>query len=259
MQSEDILYTQIIICLWYTPTSSILPSSFRSMTLLSPPNHKAFLFSRHAFWIPMTTIRSREGQTCVPGYEIYVSHYDDVIISAMAPQDTSLTIVYSTVYSGADQRKYQSSTSLAFVRGIHRWLVNSPHKGLVTRNDVIVTPDHRPGPYSVYGKARPQSTKQDVTCLNHISRVTHICVSKLTISGSDNGLSPSRHQVIIWTYAAILLIRSLGINFSKISIKIPIFSFMKMPLKWSSAKWRSFCLGLNVLMQYLIGIDIVQS
>ena len=56
---------------------------------------------------------------------------------------TSLTIVYSTVYSDADQRKYQSSASLAFVRGIHRSPVNSPHKGLVTRkmfpfDDVIM-------------------------------------------------------------------------------------------------------------------------
>ena len=51
-----------------------------------------------------------------------------VIMGAMASQTTSLTIVYSTVYSGADHRKYQSSASLAFVRGIHRWPVNSPHK-----------------------------------------------------------------------------------------------------------------------------------
>ena len=49
-------------------------------------------------------------------------------MGAMASQITSLTIVYSTVYSGADQRKYQSSTSLVFVRGIHRWSVNSLHK-----------------------------------------------------------------------------------------------------------------------------------
>ena len=49
----------------------------------------------------------------------------------MAPQITSLTIVYSTVYSGEDQTKYQSSASLAFVRGIHRSPMNSPHKGPV--------------------------------------------------------------------------------------------------------------------------------
>ena len=54
-------------------------------------------------------------------------------MSAMAAQITSLLVAYSTVYSGAGQRKHQSSTSLAFVRGIHRWPVNSPHKGPVTR------------------------------------------------------------------------------------------------------------------------------
>ena len=58
-------------------------------------------------------------------------HYSDVIMGTMAFQITSLTIVYSTFYSGTNQRKHQSSTSLAFVRGIHRSLVNSPHKGPV--------------------------------------------------------------------------------------------------------------------------------
>ena len=59
-------------------------------------------------------------------------HYDDVIMGAMASQITSLMNVYSTVYSGADQRKHQSSASLAFVWGIHRGPVNSPHKWPVT-------------------------------------------------------------------------------------------------------------------------------
>ena len=54
-------------------------------------------------------------------------------MSAMTSQITSLTIVYSNVYSGADQREHQSSASLAFVRGIHWWPVNSPQKGPVTR------------------------------------------------------------------------------------------------------------------------------
>ena len=54
-------------------------------------------------------------------------------MSAMASKITSLRIVYPTVYSAADQRKHQSSASLAFVWGIHRWPVNSPHKGPVTR------------------------------------------------------------------------------------------------------------------------------
>ena len=60
-------------------------------------------------------------------------HYTDVIMGTIASQITSLTIVHSTVYPDADQRKYQSSASLAFVRGIHRRLVNSPHKWPVTR------------------------------------------------------------------------------------------------------------------------------
>ena len=70
-------------------------------------------------------------------------HYDGVIMGVMASQITSLTIVYSSVFSGADQRKHQSSASLAFVRGIHRGPVNSPYKWPVTRkmfpfDDVIV-------------------------------------------------------------------------------------------------------------------------
>ena len=52
---------------------------------------------------------------------MYLTHYNDVIMSTIASQITSLTIVYSTVYSGTDQRKFQSSASLAFVRGINRW------------------------------------------------------------------------------------------------------------------------------------------
>ena len=70
-------------------------------------------------------------------------HYRDVIMGEIASQITSLKIVYSTVYSDADQRKHQSSASLAFVRAIHRGPVNSPHKWPVTRkmfpfDDVIM-------------------------------------------------------------------------------------------------------------------------
>ena len=83
--------------------------------------------------------------------------------------------------------------------------------------------------------------------LTHWGRVTHICVSELPIIGSDNGLSPGRRQAIIWTNAGILLIRTLGINFSEILSKIHTFSFKKMYLKISSAKRQPFCLELNVL------------
>ena len=81
----------------------------------------------------------------------------------------------------------------------------------------------------------------------HWGRVTHICIGNLTIIGSDNGLSPERRQAIIWTNAGILLIGPLGTNFSEISIGIQTFSFKKMHFKMSSAKWRPFCLDLNVL------------
>ena len=85
---------------------------------------------------------------CPPGDDLpwlwlWTAHYCDVIMGAMASQITSLTIVCSTVYSGADQRKHQSSASLAFVRGMPRWPVNSRHKGPVKRkmfpfDDVIM-------------------------------------------------------------------------------------------------------------------------
>ena len=78
---------------------------------------------------------SRKGkiQNLILSYDITGQHYSDVIMDAVASPITSLTIVYSTVYSGADQRNHQSSASLAFVRGFHRCPVNSPHKWPVTR------------------------------------------------------------------------------------------------------------------------------
>ena len=76
-------------------------------------------------------------------------------------------------------------------------------------------------------------------------------ISKLTIIGSDNGLSPDRRQAIILTNAGILLVGPLGTNFNEIVIEIDAFSFTKMHLKIASGKWRPFCLGLNVLI-YLV-------
>ena len=72
--------------------------------------------------------------------------------------------------------------------------------------------------------------------VSHWGRVTHICVSKLTIIGSDNGLSPGRRQAIIWTNDGILLIGLLGTNFSEIVSEIQSFSFKKMNFKMSFAK-----------------------
>ena len=75
--------------------------------------------------------------------------------------------------------------------------------------------------------------------------MTHICVSNLTIIGSDNGLSPGRREAIIWTNAGISSIGSLETNCSVIFIEILTFSFKNMRLKVSPGKWGPLCLGSN--------------
>ena len=80
-----------------------------------------------------------------------------------------------------------------------------------------------------------------------VNSVMHICIGKLAMIGSDNGLSPGRRQAIIWTNAGILSIGPLGTNFSEILIGIQTFSFKKMHFKMPSEKWRPSCLSLNVL------------
>ena len=87
--------------------------------------------------------------------------------------------------------------------------------------------------------------------LTHWSRVMHICVGNLTTIGSDNCLSSGRREATIWINAGTLSIRHLGTNFSEILFEIHIFSFRKTHLKRSSAKCRSFCLGLNVLKSFI--------
>ena len=193
-------------------------------------------------------------------------HYNDVIMTTIASQITSLMVVYSTVYSDADQRKHKSSASLAFVWGIHRdrWIPRT--KGqlrgkcfhLMTSSwllhswcshDFVNT--LKPGQNGRYFPEWKHSNFHwnlfPMVQLTHWGRVTHICVTELTIIGSDNGLSPDRRQAIIWTNAGLLLIGPLGTNFSEILIEIITFSFKKMRLKVSSAKRWPFCLGLNVL------------
>ena len=116
------------------------------------------------------------------------------------------------------------------MRGIHRLPVNSPHKGPVTRkmcpfDDVIMK-------------------SGEILCTLYFippEAEWRKYASVLSIIGSDNGLSPGRHHAIIWTNAGILLMRTLGTNFSEILSKIDTFSFKKMHLKISSAKRRPFC------------------
>ena len=91
--------------------------------------------------------------------------------------------------------------------------------------------------------------------------MTHICVSKLTIIDSDNGLSPGRRQAIIWTNDGLLLIWPLGTNFSEILIEIHSFSFKKMHLKMSSEKMtailsRSQCVKISSASRYIYAMTV---
>ena len=98
----------------------------------------------------------------------------------------------------------------------------------------------------------PEQHPLYISCLLNWGRVTHICVSKLTIIGSDNGLSPGRRQAIIWTNAGILLIRTLGTYFSEILGEINSFSLKKMHSKMSYVGGRLFSIGLNELSYVFI-------
>ena len=75
---------------------------------------------------------SKGGSQCIKYWALF-DHYNDVMMSSMASQITGMSVVYSTICSGTDQRKQQRSASLAFVRGNHWWPVNFPHKGPVTQ------------------------------------------------------------------------------------------------------------------------------
>ena len=79
----------------------------------------------------------------------------------------------------------------------------------------------------------------------------HICVSKIVIIGSGNGLSPGQRQAIMAANTGVLLSGPLGIKYNEILIEINTFSFKKMHLKLSSAKWHLFCLSLNEFMAYM--------
>ena len=158
-----------------------------------------------------------------------------------------------------------------FVQGIHRSPVNFPHKGQWRRalmlsvicvwiNDWVNTREagdfQMPSPsLCLYCNIKwmPHSLADDkssfrVFVLTHWGRVMNICIGKLTIIGSDNGLSPGWRQAIIWNNAGLLLIRPLGTNLGEILIRIHIFSFKKIHLKMLSAKWHPFCISLNVLI-----------
>ena len=128
-----LLIFQMELCIY-----DLDPLQLKYSTLATPDrnNRKIYSQSRKTTNTVLSSMSIKIPQT-------KMCHYNDVIKGAIASEITSLMIVYSTVYPDADQRKHQSSASLAFVRGIHRWLVNSPHKWPVTRkmfpfDDVII-------------------------------------------------------------------------------------------------------------------------
>ena len=120
----------------WTPMSSVLKKADKLNLSLSRPNGRNMGCFVSCWEKPIP-------HNPVLGYVVLEKHYCAIIMGVIASQITSLMIVYSTVYSDADQRKHQSSASLAFVRGIHQGPVNSPHKRPVTRkifsfDDVIM-------------------------------------------------------------------------------------------------------------------------
>ena len=133
------LVISVQICKYQTRSSKLQFSWFTKLQLHTQQKSRIIILWRifvmkthHTLFNPMYIFSS-----------FMLLHYNDVIMTTIAPQITSLTVVYSTVYWDANQRKHQSSASLAFVRGIHRGPVNSPHKGPVTRkmfpfDDVIM-------------------------------------------------------------------------------------------------------------------------
>ena len=125
---------------------------------------------------------------------------------------------------------------LALCGGNPQFLVDSPHLGPVMLSfDVSFC--HQPGQtfeptvefLVIWGVMMLMwcLCNAALLCLTYWGRVMHICVSKLTIIGSDNGLSPGWRQAFIWTNVGILLIGPIGTNFSEISIEINTFSLKK--------------------------------
>ena len=126
-------------------------------------------------------------------------------MSAMASQITSLTILYSTVYSSANQRKHQSSASLAFVRGIHRWSVNSPHKGPVTRkmfpfNDVIMnaSPSLSWDLVSLFNDVVWSTKTNSKSLIAKEIRSIIVAALKLLMASADTGLTQFDLPLICW-------------------------------------------------------------
>ena len=154
VDASDLMMIRWVTNIWYNIIWDEIDCSTHSNFIVSLLNLLTYLFLNCIFLLQSLNDDSltrsvRTKMTVIDKktnfYDIftYPKHYIDVIMTTIASQITSLTVVYSTVYSDVDQRKHQSSASLSFVCGIHRDPVNSPHKGPVTRkmfpfDDVIM-------------------------------------------------------------------------------------------------------------------------
>ena len=156
-------------------------------------------------------------------------HHDDVIMGAIASPITSLTIVYSTVYSDADQRKHQSSAALAFVSGSHRGPVNSPHKWPVTRkmfpfDDVIML--------SIFLGLFHWHLGQPYDCPVRARGATWIGSGKYVNSGSANAQLPG--CFCPWTFSLNIL--EYWIEHVSFGILYVMFTFPTRIFYWGSSR-----------------------
>ena len=171
-------------------------------------------------------------------------HYDDVIMAPMTSQITSLTVVYSIVYSDADQRKHQNSASLAFVWGIHRGPVNSPHKWPVTRKifpfyDVIMDRINKlcsRGPSVVFADMLLFWEPVLIFSISFIAVCYLHCISRIAKSWSlqrsesfDIGCDIS---ISVWPLLRV-------VSLTQVYTRSPLLSVGSLALIWS------LCLGKN--------------
>ena len=132
-------------------------------------------------------------------------HYSEVKTSVMASQITSLTIVYTNVDSGADQRKRQSSTSLAVVMGIHRWPMNSPHKGPVTWIFSHLMTSSWWFIYFLHEHSMQIMLQYQCQCDDNIDEIV-LCISRAKLKTVATPLlthcsyQPWRNDVMTWTH-----------------------------------------------------------
>ena len=137
-------------------------------------------------------------------------HYSDVMMSAIASQIDAVSSVYLTVCSVANQRKYQSSTSLACVRGIHRWPVNFPYKGPVTRKIFHLMTSSCDCYWAIVFRYIPKNfTWLPCPVWNHLkNRVNHFDMTPMTLWCNpwyvNCCVTKSKHMQLTFLYSLIV-------------------------------------------------------